>query len=64
MATDTEEGNTAEITIGLVFQARAKMAEKKVSRPEDSIVSEMIEQLPQEKIRDYEVPPSPFLWAG
>ena len=37
----------------VVLQARAKMSENKVNGPDDVIVSEMIKQLPQEKI--YEV---------
>ena len=40
----------AEITIDLVLQARAKMSENKVNGPEDTVASEMIKQLPQEKI--------------
>ena len=38
----TEEGRTAEITVDLVLQARAKMSDNKVNGPEDAIVSEMI----------------------
>ena len=34
----------------LVLQARAKMSQNKVNGPEDAVVSEMIQQLPQEKI--------------
>ena len=41
-----------EITIDLVFQARAKMAENKVNGQKDSVVSEMIKQLPQEIIHE------------
>ena len=37
-----EEGRTAEITVDLVLQARAKMSDNKVNGPEDAIVSEMI----------------------
>ena len=44
------EGRTAEITVDLVLQARAKMSDNKVNGPEDAIVSEMIKQLPVEKI--------------
>ena len=44
----TEDGRVAQITIDLVLQARAKMAENKVNGPEDSIASEVIKQLPQE----------------
>ena len=49
----TEHGRVAEITIDLVLQARAKMSENKVNGPEDSIVSEMNKQWPQENI--YEI---------
>ena len=49
----TVQGRVAKITIDLVLQARAKMPENKVIGPEDSVVSETIEQLPQEKI--YEI---------
>ena len=45
----TEEKSVPEITIELVLQARAKMADNKVNGPEDSTVSEMIKQPPQEK---------------
>ena len=45
----TEERSVPEITIELVLQARAKMADNKVNGPEDSTVSEMIKQPPQEK---------------
>ena len=44
----TEEERVAEITVHLVLQAKAKMAEERVHGPEDSIVTEMIKQLPQE----------------
>ena len=44
-----DDGRGAEITIDLVPQARAKMSEIKVNGPED-VVSEMIKQLPLEKI--------------
>ena len=40
----------AEITVDLVLQARAKMADNKVNGPDDAVVSEMIKQLPWEKI--------------
>ena len=46
----TEEGRIAEITVDVVFQATAKMAEEKVTGPEDSIVTEMQKQLPRENI--------------
>ena len=49
----TEKGRVARITIDFVPQARAEMLENKVHGPEDSIVSETIKQLPQEKI--YEI---------
>ena len=45
----TEDGRVAEITSDLILQARAKMSKDKVNGPEDSAVSEMIKQLPQEK---------------
>ena len=45
----TEERSVPEITIELVLKARAKMADNKVNGPEDSTVSEMIKQPPQEK---------------
>ena len=45
-----EEGRNAEITVDLVWQARAKLSEGKVNGPEDVIVSEMIKKLPMEKI--------------
>ena len=44
----TEEGRIAEITIDFIFQARVKMTEVRVNEPEDSIVTEMIKQLPPE----------------
>ena len=46
----TEEGRTAEITLDLVLQSGAKMSDNKVNGPEDAIVSDMIKQLPLEKI--------------
>ena len=49
----SEDGRIVEITVDVVLQARAKMSENKVNGPDDVIVSEMIKQLPQEKI--YEV---------
>ena len=45
----TEVGRIAEITVDLVLQARAKMAEERVNGPDASTVIEMIKQLPQEK---------------
>ena len=45
-----KDGRGAEITVDLVLQALAKMMENNVNGPEDPIVSEMIKQLPQEKI--------------
>ena len=47
------EGRVVEITVDVVLQAKAKMSENKVNGPDDVIVSEMIKQLPQEKV--YEV---------
>ena len=38
--------------VDLVLRARVRMAEEKVIGPEDSVVSEMIEELPQEKIHE------------
>ena len=46
----TKDGRGAEMTIDLVLQARAKVSENRVNGPEDAAVSEMIKQLPQEKI--------------
>ena len=42
----------APSTVDLVLDThtRAKMAEERVNDPEDSIVSEMIKQLPQDKL--------------
>ena len=45
-----KNGRGAEITVVLVQQARAKMSENKVNRPEDAVLCEMIKQLAQEKI--------------
>ena len=59
--TSTEEGRAAEISVDLVLQARAHMADNKVNGPEDSVVSEMIKQLPSEKIfRGSEAPQGMF----
>ena len=44
------EGRTLEITVDFVLQARAKMSDNKVNGPDDAIVSEMIKQLPLDKI--------------
>ena len=44
----------------LVLRARAQMADNKVNGPEDSVVSEMIKQLPWENPRDNEVLPGTF----
>ena len=46
----TVEGRTAETTVDLVFQARAKMSDNKVNGPENAVVSELIKQLPSENI--------------
>ena len=46
----TVDGREAEITVDLLLQARAKMSDNKVNGPEDAVVSEMIKQLPLEKI--------------
>ena len=53
----TVEGRTAEITVDLVLQARAKLSDNKVKGPEDAIVSEMIKQLVAfgENLHYYEV---------
>ena len=51
----TEDGRNAEITVDLVLQARANLSDNKVNGPEDAIVSEMIKQLPLEKIHCCEV---------
>ena len=45
----SENGRTAEITADLVFQARAKLSDNKVSGISDAMVSEMIKALPFEK---------------
>ena len=45
----TEGGRVAEITIDL-SQAPVQMAENNVNGPSDSVLSEMIKQLAQEKI--------------
>ena len=45
-----EDGRAAEITVDLVLQATARMLENMGNGPEDAIVSEMIQQLPQENI--------------
>ena len=36
--------------VDLVLQSRAKMSDNKVNGPEDAVVSEMIKQVPLEKI--------------
>ena len=46
----TVEGRRAEIIIDVVLQAMAKMSENKVDGLEDTVVGEMIKQLPNEKI--------------
>ena len=46
----TEEGRSAELTVDLVLQARAKLSDNKVNGPEDAIVSEMIKRLAIDKI--------------
>ena len=46
----TEYGRVAEITVDLVLQARARMLDNIGNGSEDAIVSEMIQQLPQENI--------------
>ena len=38
----TEEGRIVEITVDLVFTARARMAEERVTGLEDSVVAEII----------------------
>ena len=40
------DGRKAEITVDLVLQARAKMSDNQGNGPEDTVVSEMIKQLP------------------
>ena len=49
----TEDGRSAEITVDLVLQARAKLSDNRVNGPEDAIVSEMIRKLPMEKDLHY-----------
>ena len=44
------DGRKAEITVDFVLQARAKMSDNKVNGPEDTAVSEMIKQLPLERV--------------
>ena len=46
----TEQGRVAEISVDLELQAKTLLSDNKVSGPEDSVVSEMIKQLPLEKI--------------
>ena len=46
----TQDGRNAEITVDLVLQARAKLSDNKVNRPENAIESEMIKKLPMERI--------------
>ena len=46
----TVEGRRAEIKIDVVLQARAKMSENEVNGLGDTVVDEMIKQLPLEKI--------------
>ena len=38
----TKDGRNAEITVGLVLQARAKLSDNKVNGLEDAVASEMI----------------------
>ena len=45
-----DDGRKAEITVDLILQARAHMSDNKVNGPEDTVVSEIIKQLPLEKI--------------
>ena len=45
----TEEGRTVEITVDLELRARTSMAEERVNGQEDSVMTEMIKLLPQEK---------------
>ena len=54
----TEQKSVTEISVDLVLQAKAFSSDNKVSGPEDSVVSGLIEQLPLAKcLRDYEVLP-------
>ena len=46
----TADGRKAEVTVDLFLQVRAKMADNKVNGPEDAVVSEMIKEVPLEKI--------------
>ena len=46
------QGRVAQIIIDSVYQARVKVSENNVNGPVDSIVSEMIKQLPQENIHE------------
>ena len=45
-----EEGRIEEITIDMVLRAQARMAEEQVSGPEDSVVTAIVKEFPQEKI--------------
>ena len=56
----TEQGRVAEISVRLELQAKALLSDNKVRGPQDSVVSEMIKQLPLENLRDYEVLPGTF----
>ena len=56
----TEQGRVAEISVDLELQAKASLSDNKVSGLEDSVVSEMIKQLPLETLCDYEVLPGTF----
>ena len=46
----TEQGRVAEISVDLELQAKALLSDDKVRGPEDSVVSEMIKQLPLQKL--------------
>ena len=45
----TQQGSVAEISVDLVLQAKALLSDNQADGPEDSVVSEMIKQLPLEK---------------
>ena len=46
----TMDWRNAEITVDSVWQARAKLCDNKVNGAEDAVVTEMMKQLPLEKI--------------
>ena len=59
-----KNGRGTEISIDLVLQVRTKISENKVTGPEDAVASEIIKQLPQEKIASYENTSPIDMWEG